>query len=196
MTRKKEETQMITSCNTQECEQTRPRGLDARGIGRLVLGCKALLLGIVSCLVAGNVSAMSPAKQPPTVSINSPVSGTSYTSAQTVTITASASDNRGVTKVEFYDGGVLKGTDTTSPYTWAWAFTSANNGTHSWTAKAYDADGNTTVSSPVNLTVNITGSAPLATTTAAGNISSTSAAANGTVNPNGLATTAYFQYGT
>src|SRR5262249_26471055 len=74
---------------------------------------------------------------PPTVSISSLASGTTYTSAQTVTLMASASDNVGVSKVEFYDGGVLKGIDTTSPYIYGWAITSANNGTHSWTAKAY-----------------------------------------------------------
>src|SRR3990172_3975075 len=91
----------------------------------------------------------------PTVSISSPASGTTYTAAQTVTITASASDNVGVTKVEFYDGATLKGTDTASPYTYAWSFTNANNGTHSWTAKAYDTAGNISTSGIVSLTVNI-----------------------------------------
>jgi hypothetical protein len=38
---------------------------------------------------------------PPAVSITSPASGTTYTTAQTVTLTATASDNVGVTKVEF-----------------------------------------------------------------------------------------------
>jgi fibronectin type 3 domain-containing protein len=41
--------------------------------------------------------------------------------------------------VEFYDGTALVSTDSASPYTYAWSFTSANSGTHSWTAKAYDA---------------------------------------------------------
>src|SRR5439155_8613337 len=91
----------------------------------------------------------------PTVSISSPLSGTSYTSAQTVTITAAASDNVGVTKVEFYDGATLKATDTEAPFTYAWAITSANNGTHSWTAKAYDAANNSKVSTAASLTVNI-----------------------------------------
>jgi uncharacterized protein (AIM24 family) len=92
----------------------------------------------------------------PTVSISSPASGTTYTTAQTVTITASASDNVGVTKVEFYQNGVLRSTDTTSPYTHSWSFTGADNGTHSWTARAYDAANNSTLSSAVSLTVNIT----------------------------------------
>jgi len=91
----------------------------------------------------------------PTVSISSPASGTTYTTVQTVTITASASDNVGVAQVEFYDGSTLKGTDTTSPYSYAWAITGSVNGTHSWTAKAFDGAGNTTVSSAVSLTVNI-----------------------------------------
>ena len=92
---------------------------------------------------------------PPTVSITSPSSGTTYTAAQTVTIYASASDNVGVTRVDFYDGGTYKGTDTTSSYTYSWTFTSADNGTHSWTARAYDAAGNSSTSSVVSLTVNI-----------------------------------------
>ena len=95
---------------------------------------------------------------PPTVSITSPASGTTYTTAQTVTISASASDNVGVTRVEFRDGGVLRGTDTAAPYSFSWGFTSANNGTHSWTAQAYDAAGNNKLSSTVNLTVNISSS--------------------------------------
>jgi hypothetical protein len=89
------------------------------------------------------------------VSITSPSSGSTYTSAQTVTIYASASDNGGVAKVEFYDNGVLKGTDTTNAYTHSWSVTSSNNGTHKWTAKAYDTAGNVAISSAVSLTVSI-----------------------------------------
>ena len=36
--------------------------------------------------------------------------------AQTVAINATAADAVGVTRVEFYDGATLLGTDTTSPY--------------------------------------------------------------------------------
>jgi len=97
---------------------------------------------------------VSEAARPLKVSITSPTSGTTYTTAQTVPITASASGN-GVAKVEFYDGTTLKGTDTASPYTYAWSITSTNNGTHSWTAKAYDTV-NSTTSTAVSLTVNIT----------------------------------------
>ncbi len=92
---------------------------------------------------------------PPAVSISSPASGTSYSTAQTVTITASASDTAGVAKVEFYDGATLMATSTGSPYACTWQIGSADNGTHSWTARAYDAAGNTATSNAVDLTVNI-----------------------------------------
>jgi hypothetical protein len=96
----------------------------------------------------------------PTVALTSPANATTYTSAQTVTITASASDNVGVSKVELYDGTTLKGTDTTAPYSFAWAITSDNNGSHSLTAKAYDAAGNSKISSAVTMSVNIATTAP------------------------------------
>ncbi|MGA2221273.1 MAG: S8 family serine peptidase [Verrucomicrobiia bacterium] len=92
---------------------------------------------------------------PPAVSITSPADGAIYTRAQTVTLTASASDDTGVTKVEFYDTGTLKATDTTTPYTYTWRFTSADDGAHDWTARAYDAAGNVATSAVVTLTVNI-----------------------------------------
>jgi hypothetical protein len=105
--------------------------------------------------VSLNVNIGTADTTPPTVSITSPPSGTTYTSAQTVTITASASDNVGVTRVEFYDASTLKGTDTTNTYTYNWTFTASDNGTHNWIAKAYDAAGNVRSSSTVSLTVNI-----------------------------------------
>ncbi len=92
---------------------------------------------------------------PPSTAITGPASGTVYTAPQMVAISASASDNAGVAKVEFYDGLGLKGTDTASPYTYSWNITASDNGVHSWTSRAYDAAGNTGTSSPVTLTVNI-----------------------------------------
>ena len=91
----------------------------------------------------------------PTVSLSSPAAGTTFTSAQTVTITANASDNVGVSRVEFYNGATLLKNDTTSPYDVPWTISSANNGIHTLTAKAYDAAGNSKVSSAVIATVNI-----------------------------------------
>jgi hypothetical protein len=91
----------------------------------------------------------------PSVSITSPTSGASYTSAQSISIAASAQDNVGVSKVEFYEGSVLKGSDTSAPYSYDWSFSEADNGTHSFTAKAYDAAGNVASSAAVSVTIDI-----------------------------------------
>src|SRR4051794_8986381 len=88
---------------------------------------------------------------PPTTSITAPLAGA--TVSGTTTVSASASDNIGVTKVEFYLDGALKSTDTTSPYSWSWDTTTATNGSHSLTSKAYDAALNVGTSTTVNVTV-------------------------------------------
>lgn len=90
----------------------------------------------------------------PTCSITSPTAGS--TVSGTVTITASASDNVGVTQVEIYVDGALRTTDTTSPYTWSWNTTTFANSSHTIMAKAYDAAGNMKQSSSVSVTVNNT----------------------------------------
>src|SRR5258708_39855728 len=84
----------------------------------------------------------------------SPASGT-FTTVQTVTITGTVVNQNTMSKVEFYDGGVLKGTDISSPFTLGWSITSGDNGTHNWTAKAYDVPGNVTISPVASLVVNI-----------------------------------------
>ena len=61
-------------------------------------------------------------------------------------LAATASDAVGVTKVEFFRGATLIGTDTTAPYEQAVAFTPADIGSVAFTAKAYDAAGNITTS--------------------------------------------------
>jgi len=97
----------------------------------------------------------TPDSTAPTVSITSPASGTTITSAGTLTISASATDDDRVTKVEFYRNGALKLTDSSAPYNWTPNLSAANNGDHVLTARAYDAAGNVTTSNPVDLTVNI-----------------------------------------
>jgi hypothetical protein len=88
----------------------------------------------------------------PTVSITSPANGA--TVVGTVSINATASDNVGVTKVEFFVDGALKSTDTTSPYSYSWDSSSVANGSHSLTAKAWDAALNNKTSTAVSVTVN------------------------------------------
>jgi len=74
----------------------------------------------------------------------------------TITLSATASDNVGVTKVEFYIDGALVGTDTTSPYSVTYNSTGLANGTHSLVAKAYDAAGNVGSSTAVSFSVSNT----------------------------------------
>jgi hypothetical protein len=98
--------------------------------------------------------------QGPSIAISSPSTGAIYTNARVVTIVASATDNVGVSAVEFYDGSSLGGISTTPPYTHSWSFTVSENGPHVWTARAYDNLGNISTSSPVTLTVSIDVTAP------------------------------------
>ena len=89
----------------------------------------------------------------PTVSITAPVTGSTVSS--TITVSATASDNIGVSGVQFkLDGSNLSTEDTTSPYSISWNTTTTTNGSHALTATARDAAGNTTTSSTVTVTVN------------------------------------------
>ncbi len=87
----------------------------------------------------------------PTTAITSPATGASFTVGTNVTLTASASDNVGVTKVEFYVDGVLKGSDTAAPYSLAWNTTGVATGPHTIRSKAYDAAGNAATSTAVSV---------------------------------------------
>jgi subtilisin family serine protease len=89
----------------------------------------------------------------PTVAIASPTGGTV---TGTITVTANASDNVGVTRVELRANGVLVASDTAAPYQFAWNTASAANGGVQLTATAYDAAGNSAVSAPVAVTVSNT----------------------------------------
>jgi beta-lactamase superfamily II metal-dependent hydrolase len=93
-----------------------------------------------------------PDTTPPTTAITSPANGAAVSG--TTGVTASASDNVGVTQVEFYLDGALQSTDSSAPYSWTWNTTASTNGSHALTSKAYDAAGNSGTSSTVNVTVN------------------------------------------
>lgn len=90
---------------------------------------------------------------PPTANLISPAGGSVLSG--TTTFSASASDDIGVSKVDFlYDGSILLASDFTSPYSIAYNTTTIPNGTHNFFCKAYDTAGNSTVSSFVSATVN------------------------------------------
>jgi O-glycosyl hydrolase len=89
----------------------------------------------------------------PTVSITSPANNAVYSATATITIIATADDVDGtISKVDFYNGTTLLGSDATSPYSFAWANIIA--GTYSITAKATDNKNGVTISSPITIMVN------------------------------------------
>jgi beta-xylosidase len=70
-------------------------------------------------------------------------------------IAATASDNVGVTKVEFYADGALQSTLNTAPYTFSWNTISTSNGHHTLLVKAYDAANNNTTASVTAIVNNL-----------------------------------------
>jgi len=114
---------------------------------------------------------------PPTVSITSPTGGSV---AGTVTVSASASDNVGVSRVDLWINGALALSDNAAPYQFSWDTTKLANGLATLRAVAYDTSGNAGLSSLV--TVTIANGTPSDTTPPTVSISSpTSGNVSGTV---------------
>ncbi len=117
----------------------------------------------------------------PTVSITSPVNNAPFTAPANITINANANDSDGtVTKVDFYQGTSLIGTDTASPYTFNW--NSVGIGTYPLTAKATDNSGAVTTSSSINVTVGAPNNPPAVNITLPANNATFTAPANLTIN--------------
>jgi thermitase len=113
------------------------------GYGR-VDAAKAVSLALAS-------SGTTKDTQAPTAQIMSPTGGASVSGLATVDI--AASDNVGVSKVEFRVNGSLVATDSTAPYGFSWDTTRVANGTVSLDAMAYDAAGNVGRSSILSVNV-------------------------------------------
>jgi hypothetical protein len=94
---------------------------------------------------------------PPTVSITSPSNGA--TVSGTINIAASASDNIGVTRVDFYAGGHFQGSDSSAPYSISFDTTTLSNGGTTIQAIAFDAAGNS-ASDSISVTINNQVSSP------------------------------------
>jgi hypothetical protein len=89
---------------------------------------------------------------PPTVALTAPAAGATL-SGSNVAVSASATDDLGPTSVQFQlDGRSFGAPVTAPPYTIVWDSTGTPNGSHTLTARAQDAAGNTGVSS-VSVTV-------------------------------------------
>src|SRR5262249_42450185 len=91
-------------------------------------------------------------KTAPSVSITTPSPDANV--SRTVTISADATDNVGLTGVQFeLDGAPLEAEETSAPYSISWNTTTATDGAHSLTATARDGSGNQATSASVTVTV-------------------------------------------
>ena len=100
----------------------------------------------VSVTVSGSTN------KPPAVSLTSPAPSSTFTAGASITLAATASDSDGtVTRVEFYRGSTLIGSDTSSPYSYSWTNVAA--GSYLLTARAVDDDGAMQTSAGANITV-------------------------------------------
>jgi len=89
---------------------------------------------------------------PPTVALTAPQGGTVVSG--TTIIAATAADDIGVSRVEFYKDGALLFAGNTAPFTFSWDTSSVANGAHTLVAKAYDAAGHVTQTGEISVLVN------------------------------------------
>lgn len=121
----------------------------ASSVKTVVQNCAgAVLTGPTACSTCGGGTA----NQPPVVSLTSPTNNQTYNTPATVSLAATATDADGtISKVEFYNGTTLLGSDNTSPYTYTW--NQSSTGTYTLKAVTTDNSGATTTSSTVTIIV-------------------------------------------
>lgn len=104
---------------------------------------------IIGLLAVGVVQAA-----PTTISLSSPAANAVFAAPASVTLSATVTPGNGttITKVDFYQGATLIGSDTTAPYSLAWNNVPA--GSYSLTAKATDSRNKSTTSAAVPIVVN------------------------------------------
>ena len=135
-------------------------GSDATAPYSLSLDSTTLINGSHSLIVkATDAAGNEGVSLPVAFTINNPdIVAPTVTAAEggttgTITLSAIASDNVGVTQVAFYVDGVLKGSDTTAPFSMTLEALTLTNGTHSLMAKASDAAGNIGSSTSLPFTI-------------------------------------------
>ncbi len=112
----------------------------------LTLGSGYYVLGSPSQAV---VTITDDDNAPPAVSLTAPVSGFAYESGDTVLLAATASDDFGVSRVEFLCDGAVIATCTGAPYRHTWM---GRVGLHTLAATATDIHGSVTTSAVVTVT--------------------------------------------
>lgn len=99
----------------------------------------------------------------PTVSLTAPANNSTACAGTAITITANASISSGsISKVDFYDGATLLGSDNSNPYSYTWNSPSA--GAHTVKAIAVSADNVSSTEATANITVNQVPGAPTVST--------------------------------
>ena len=83
----------------------------------------------------------------PTVAITNPANNATVARKSNVTITATASDNVAVTRVDFLINGALQCSDTAAPYSCVWRVPNPMGRTYQIQARAFDAAGNNATAS-------------------------------------------------
>jgi hypothetical protein len=83
----------------------------------------------------------TPVDTPPTATLTNPADGATVSGQ--VNVTADASDDHGVTQVEFFVDGASIGIDASAPYAATWDTTTASEGIHTVTTIATDTIGQT-----------------------------------------------------
>ncbi len=145
------------------------------------------LNGVAISLMKTATVSTSALNTPPAITFDDPI--VSGIAPATINLSATASDNGSVTKVEFFNGSTLIATKTVAPYTYAW--TGVAVGTYSLKAKATDNMGlftfsaikTATVSNVANTPPTVTLSVPTVSGAAPATVglSATASDANGTV---------------
>ena len=90
--------------------------------------------------------------EPPVISLDTPLDGSTYTTEESIAMSATASDPDGnVVGVSFFEGTNLLATSNTVPHTYEWSGMSP--GVYEISATAYDTDGLETTSSIATITI-------------------------------------------
>ncbi len=127
--------------NTRIPESPEPNGYWTKDI---ISSCPSW--NIVSC------DGGEPVNRAPSIHISSPSHGDVFVIGTNITISVNSTDPDGtVTKVEFYKNGTLLGTDNSAPFNHT--INNASNGTYLLTAKAFDNDNASTLSTVISISV-------------------------------------------
>jgi glucose/arabinose dehydrogenase/regulation of enolase protein 1 (concanavalin A-like superfamily)/mono/diheme cytochrome c family protein len=104
-------------------------------------------------VIASNNVIVPPVNESPTVSLDTPLAGSSNLTIDTLTFSANATDRDGtIARVEFWADGAKLGERSTAPYEWSWPGP-RTPGQHSLRAIAVDNNGAATSTLPIQIEI-------------------------------------------